>query len=76
MKKATCQDLRGACDTVIVGETPEEMGENSKKHVMEMVQSGDKSHQDAINDMMKLSTEEQENWYKDFVSKFSSLEDA
>ena len=37
MKKTTCKDLRGACDAIILGETPEEMGENSKKHVMEMI---------------------------------------
>ncbi len=39
MKETTCRDLRGACDTEIQGATAEEMGENSKQHVMEMMQS-------------------------------------
>lgn len=76
MKKTTCKDLKGACNVEITGNTAEEMGENSKKHVMEMVQSGDADHQAAIEDMMKLSKEDQEKWHKDFMDNFDSLEDA
>ena len=76
MKKTTCKDLRGACDAEILGATPEEMGENSKKHVMELVQSGDAKHQSAIESMMKLSPEEQQKWYKEFLENFDSLQDA
>ena len=76
MKKTTCKDLRGACDAIIVGETPEEMGENSKKHVMEMVQAGDKAHETAVEEMMKLSKEEQMKWYAGFVEGFDTLSDA
>jgi hypothetical protein len=76
MKKATCKDLRGACDTEITGDTPEEMGENSKKHVMEMVQAGDEAHQAAIESMMQLSKEDQMKWYEGFKSGFDALEDA
>jgi hypothetical protein len=76
MKKTTCRDLRGACDAVILGETPEEMGENSKQHVMGMVQSGDDDHKAAIDGMMKLSKEEQEKWHQDFKNGFDSLQDA
>lgn len=60
----------------ILGKTPEEMGENSKKHVMEMVQSGDEDHKAAIEKMMKLSKEEQVSWYKNFKDDFDSLRDA
>lgn len=76
MKKATCKDLRGACDFEITGETPEEMAENSKKHVMEMVQTGDKPHQTAIESMMKLSNEDQNKRFEDFVTSFDGLQDA
>ena len=76
MKKTTCKDLRGTCDIEIQGETPKEMGENSKKHVMEMVQAGDADHIVAIESMKMLSKEEQEGWYKDFVQGFDSLQDA
>ena len=76
MKKTTCRNLRGACDTVIQGETPEEMGENCKQHVMEMMQSGDEDHKTAVASMQQLSQEEQEKWYEDFKSGFDSLQDA
>ena len=48
MKKTTCRDLRGACDTENQGATAEGMGENSKQHVMEMMQSGDDAHKAAV----------------------------
>ena len=61
MKKATCRDVRGACDAKFQGETAEEMGANCRQHVMEM---------------MQLRKEEQEKWYEDFRSRFDSLQDA
>ena len=76
MKKTTCRDLRGACDAEIQGETPEEMAEQSKQHVMEMMQSGDEDHKAAVESMMQLSKEEQEKWYEDFKKGFDSLQDA
>jgi len=76
MKKTTCRDLRGACDTEIRGATAEEMGENSKQHVMEMMQSGDDAHKAAVASMMELSQEEQQKWFEDFKAGFDSLTDA
>ncbi len=76
MKKTTCNALRGACDVIITGSTPEEMGNNSKKHVMEMVAAGDQAHLTAIEDMKKLSPEEQQKWYQEFLASFDSLPQA
>ncbi len=76
MKKTTCRNLRGACDAEIQGETPEEMGENCRQHVKEMIQSGDEDHKAAVDDMMQLSKEEQESWYEGFKRGFDSLPDA
>jgi len=76
MKKTRCKELRGACDVEIQGETPEEMGENCKQHVMEMIQSGDESHKAAVESMQQLSQEEQEKWYEEFKNRFDSLQDA
>ncbi len=76
MKTTTCKNLRGACSAEIFGETPEEMSENCKSHVMEMLQIGDTEHQAAMESMMKLSPEEQQNWYKEFVESFPNLQDA
>lgn len=52
MKKTTCRNLRGACDAEIQGETPEEMGQHCRQHVMEMIQSGDEDHKAAVASMM------------------------
>ena len=75
MKKTTCKNLRGACDLEITGATFEEMSGNCKKHVMEMMQKGDESHNAAMNEMMKLSAEDQQRWYEDFKNGFDALED-
>lgn len=75
MKKTTCRDLGGVCNTEILGETPEEMGENSKKHVMDMVQAGDEGHMAAIEKMKQMSKEDQEKWYEEFKNGFDSLQD-
>lgn len=75
MKQAMCKDLMGACDEIITGETAEEMGQNSKFHIMEKVQAGDTEHQAAIEKMMTLAQEEQIEWYSDFAENFDSLQD-
>ena len=76
MKKATCKDMRGACDAEFQGETAEGMGAKCRQHVMEMMQSGDEDHKAAVESMMQQSNEEQEKWYDEFRSKFDSLQDA
>ena len=75
MKKTTCNNLGGACDEVLTGKTASEMGENSKNHVMQKVQAGDEAHKKAMEEMMALSSADQQKWYKDFEDSFSSLED-
>ena len=75
MKKTICRDLAGPCDAEIQGSTPEEMGENSKKHVMEMIQSGDKDHKSAVEKMQQMSKEDHDKFFEDFKNRFDSLED-
>jgi len=76
MRQATCKELRGVCDQVITGETPEIMAENGKSHVMDMLSDGDKAHQGAVASMQSLSREDQEKWYENFKNSFDSLPDA
>lgn len=76
MKQTTCKALKGACDAIITGETPEQMGENSRKHVMEMVAAGDQAHIDAIAAMQQLTPEQQHAWYEEFKTNFAALQDA
>ena len=76
MKKTTCKDLQGPCDAEIVGETPEAMGENSKKHVMEIMQKGDAAHKEAVERWMQVPKEEQMKWHEEFKNNFENLPDA
>ncbi|MEE8466646.1 MAG: DUF1059 domain-containing protein [Dehalococcoidia bacterium] len=76
MKKTTCRDLRGACDAEILGETADEMANNSRQHVMEMMQAEDEDHKAAVASMMELSDEEKGKWFEDFKSGFDSLPEA
>ena len=76
MKKATCKDMRGACDMEFEGETPEEMGGKCREHVMEKVQAGDADHKAALDAMMQQTKEQQEQWYNEFRAGFDSLQEA
>ena len=77
MKKATCRDLKGACDEVLTGETTDEMAQNSKAHVEKMMNAGDQAHLDAATAMMALTPEQQQTWYQEeFVAKFPDFADA
>ena len=75
MKKMTCKDLGGACDTVITGNTPGEIGENCKKHVMELKSRGDTSHDAAMQKMMQMTPEEMQAFATDFQKKFEQAEE-
>lgn len=75
MKKTTCNNLGGACDEILTGQTAEEMSKNSKDHVMQKIQAGDEAHIKAMERMMALSPEEQQKWYREFEDNFDSLED-
>jgi hypothetical protein len=76
MKKATCKDLKGACDTVITGATPDEMAENCKKHAMEQIMAGEAEHQAAAQEMMAMSKEDQQKWFEEFKASFDGMENA
>ena len=75
MKKLTCKELDGVCDTEITGETPEEMGENAANHAMSV---NDEAHQAKMKEMgeMQKDPEVVKKWMDDFRSKFDSLPDA
>ncbi len=54
MKRMMCKELAGACDTIITGSTPEEMGENAKRHAMDRVRQGDEDHAAAMHAMRDM----------------------
>jgi hypothetical protein len=75
MKKMTCKQLGGACDIEFHANTFEEMAHQSKKHAMEMFETGDKPHLDAVNEMQKLmqSPNDMKTWMDDKRNEFNSL---
>lgn len=76
MKTMTCKQLYGPCDALIQGATAEKMIENSQKHAMEMVASGDNVHIDAMEAMkkenMKMTPEAQKQWMEKFQNDFAA----
>lgn len=78
MKKMTCKQLGGACDLVFIGETFEELVNQSKKHGMEMFQMGDVTHIEAMNELQKMmkTPEDFGNWFESKKEEFNKLENS
>ena len=77
MKTMTCKQLGGACDKEFHANTFEEMAEMSKKHGMEMFQTGDTAHLKAMNEMQELmkSPEAMKEWFENRRIDFDALPD-
>jgi PHP family Zn ribbon phosphoesterase len=75
MKKMTCNQLGGACDLVFEANTFEEIAEQSKKHGIEMFQTGDAAHIEAMQNMKKVvSTPEAfQQWFEGKRDEFNAL---
>ena len=71
----TCKQLGGACDKEFHAKTFDEMAEMSKKHGMEMFQTGDEEHLKAMNDMQELmqSPEAMQEWFEGKRREFDTL---
>jgi hypothetical protein len=75
MKTMTCKQLGGACDKEFHASTFDEMAGMSKKHGMEMFQTGDGDHLKAMNEMMELmkSPESMKEWFENKRKEFNAL---
>jgi hypothetical protein len=75
MKTMTCKQLGGACDKQFSADSFEQIGEQSKKHAMEMMQTGDKEHLIAMEEMRKLmsSSEAMRDWLEAKRKEFEGL---
>ena len=75
MKTMTCKQLGGACDQEFQASTFEEMAEMSKKHGMEMFQTGDEEHLKAMNAMRELmqSPKAMNEWFENKRKEFNAL---
>lgn len=77
MKKLLCNEIGGPseCTTELFGETIEEMGQNSHKHVMEMIEAGDIEHNKAMRRMKEMSPEEQQREFQSYQLTFEAAPD-
>lgn len=76
MKIMTCKQLAGACDKEFHAETFEEMGEMSKKHVMEMAKIGDIAHIEKMEEMRNnymTKPEAVKEWFENKQKEFDAL---
>jgi len=75
MKTMTCKQLGGACDKEFQANTFEEISELSKQHGMEMFQSQDKLHLNAMFSIQELikKPEALKEWMQSKKDAFDSL---
>jgi len=74
MKTMTCKQLGGACDMEFQANTFEEMAELSKKHGMEMFQTADAAHLEAMGKMKELmQSEAMQAWFADKKAEFNAM---
>jgi hypothetical protein len=75
MKKMRCNQLGGACEKEFLANTFDEIAEMSKQHGMEMFQSGDKQHLEAMNKMGDLmrNPAAMTEWFDNKKKEFESL---
>ena len=71
MKKLTCRDFGGPCDTELTGDSFQEIGKKSYDHVMEQINNGDEAHKVAAGKMRNASPEEQKSMMEDYEKRFN-----
>ena len=76
MKKLTCKDFGGPCDTDISGNTFEEAGQKSHAHVVEQINAGDEAHRAAAAKMKNASPEEQKAMMAEYEKRYNEAPDA
>ena len=78
MKTMTCRQLGGACDKEFHAETFEEIAEMSKQHGMEMFQSNDEAHLEAMNKVREMmqTPGAMEEWFESKRKEFDALPDS
>jgi hypothetical protein len=77
MKRMTCRQLGGACETEFFAETFEEMAEKSKQHGMAMFQAKDAAHIAAMESMKALMVDPSgmQKWMNSKRAEFLKLTD-
>ena len=74
MKKITCKQMGGPCNTAFEGNTPDEIVQKGTMHVMEMAEKGDQGHIDAkkMMDDAQNNPEMAKVWFDQLMKDFSA----
>ena len=77
MKTMTCKQLGGGCGKEFQANTFEEMAQMSKQHGIDMFQSGDEVHLQAMNKMQELmkTPEAMKEWFENKRREFDAMPD-
>jgi hypothetical protein len=77
MKTMTCKELGGPCDEAHHGTTADEVIKAQDHHLREVVERGDTTHQNALNEMKGRWKHPIKGmgWYKKAKSDFAALPD-
>ena len=75
MKTMTCKQLGGACDKKFSANTFEELAELSKQHGMEMFQTQDADHLQAMQNVQSMmqNPAEMAQWFEAKRKEFEEL---
>ena len=74
MRQLPCKAIGGACDVMIRGATPDEMGENCKQHALQLMREGDIDHAESLKHMRDMSPGDFAVFWADFRKKFAAAE--
>ena len=77
MKTMTCKQLGGACDLEFHAESFDDIAEQSKKHGMEMFQTSDADHLEAMGKIQELmqSPDAMMEWFESKRKEFEAMPD-
>jgi predicted small metal-binding protein len=77
MKTMTCEQLGGACELGLRGDTADEVIKAQDRHLREAVAAGDTSHQGALDAMKgrRKHPIKGMGWYRDTKREFAALPD-
>jgi hypothetical protein len=75
MKTMTCQQLGGACDRSLDGDTGDDIIKAQDRHLREMVAAGDTTHASALQDMKSRwkNPIAGMGWYRKVKREFKTL---
>lgn len=78
MKRMTCRQLGGPCDSAHQGDSADDVIKAQDRHLREMVSSGDATHETALKEMKGRwkNPAKAMGWYRQAKRDFAALPEA